>query len=177
MNPKSTLCLIMDIQTRLVPAMHEAGAFVTHCKRLLHGLKVLDVPFFVTEQYPKGLGKTVETISNQLGGCPVLEKTQFSALLPPLSLWLEQHDIQTVIVIGAETHICVLQTVRDLRQKGLNVVVPIECVASRNEQNRLNGLHQIAQYGATVSNIESILFELLGDASHPQFKAISKLIQ
>lgn len=89
-----------------------------------------------------------------MGDCPVLEKTQFSALLPPLALWLEQHEIRNVIVIGAETHICVLQTVKDLRQKGLNVIVPMECVASRSETNRLNGLHQIEQYGGIVSNIE-----------------------
>lgn len=177
MNSQNTLCLVIDIQGRLVPAMLDNEQFLQKCSQLLTGLNALEVPSLVTEQYPKGLGATIDEIKALTADSPVVEKTQFSAFLPEVESILAEKQIQNVIVIGAETHVCVLQTVADLRAKGLNVYLPLECVTSRTAQNKANGLAQMQQLGVVVSNIESILFALLKDAKHPAFKTISKLIQ
>ena len=159
MNPENTLCLIIDIQERLLPALHDKDNMLHHSRILIQGLHALGVPFAVTEQYPKGLGKTV------------------SALSPETHAILTQAAVQNIILIGAETHICMLQTVLDLRLEGFNVYVPFECTTSRSPANKENGLAQMREARATVSNVESILFQLLGDARHPAFKTVSKLIQ
>ena len=83
MNPKNTLCLIVDIQERLLPALSGADEMVERCRLLIQGLTALDIPFAVTEQYPKGLGNTVSAVSLLLPeGTPVVEKTRFSAFCP-----------------------------------------------------------------------------------------------
>ena len=63
MNPKNTLCLIVDIQERLLPALSGADEMLERCRLLIQGLTALDIPFAVTEQYPKGLGNTVSAVS------------------------------------------------------------------------------------------------------------------
>ena len=178
MNPKNTLCLIVDIQEHLLPALSGADEMLERCRLLIQGLTALDVPFAVTEQYPKGLGNTVSAVSLLLPeGTQVVEKTRFSAFLPEIYEILRKNDIKNVILVGAEAHICMLQTALDLKAQGYTVFLPFECTASRTTANRDNGLAQISRQGIIISNVESILFQLLGDAKHPVFKTISKLIQ
>lgn len=124
------------------------------------------------------MGNTVSAVSLLLPeGTPVVEKTRFSAFLPEIQEILRKNDIKHVILAGAEAHICMLQTALDLKAQGYAVFLPFECTASRTTANRDNGLAQMSRQGITVSNVESILFQLLGDAKHPAFKTISKLIQ
>jgi isochorismatase family protein len=177
MNPENTLCLVVDVQERLLPVLHGAGEMVGRCRVLLQGMRALGVPLLATEQYPKGLGKTVPAVQLLLDGAPVFEKTRFSACLPQVGEILKQKRIANVVLAGAETHICMLQTVLDLRAAGLEVYVPFDCTASRHPDNKENGLQQMRDAGAVVSNTESLLFMLLGDAGHPAFKAVSKLIR
>lgn len=178
MNPENTLCLIIDIQERLLPALHDKDDMLHYSRILIQGLHALGVPFAVTEQYPKGLGNTVSAVSLLLPeGTPVVEKTRFSAFLPEIQEILRKNDIKNVILVGAEAHICMLQTALDLKAQGYAVSLPFECTASRTTANRDNSLAQMSRQGIIVSNVESILFQLLGDAKHPAFKTISKLIQ
>lgn len=176
-RPDNTACIVVDIQERLNPALHQAEEMVENSRTLLQGLQALDVPVAATEQYPKGLGHTVAAIGGLLGGAPVFEKTRFSALIPEVQQFLQSRNIENVILIGAEAHVCMLQTVLDLRAAGLGVYVPFECTASRAPANKANALEQMRAAGAVVSNVESVLFQLLGDAKHPAFKTVSKLIQ
>ena len=97
--------------------------------------------------------------------------------MPEIQEILRKNDIKNVILVGAEAHICMLQTALDLKAQGYAVFLPFECTASRTTANHDNGLAQLSRQGITVSNVESILFQLLGDAKHPAFKTISKLIQ
>lgn len=173
----NTACIVVDIQERLNPALHQAEEMVENSRTLLQGLQALDVPIAATEQYPKGLGHTVAAVGGLLGGAPVFEKTRFSALIPEVQQFLQSRNIENVILIGAEAHVCMLQTVLDLRAAGLGVYVPFECTASRAPANKANALEQMRAAGAVVSNVESVLFQLLGDAKHPAFKTVSKLIQ
>lgn len=177
MTPQNTIGLIIDIQTRLVPAMNDHSIFVEKSCQLLTGLNILNIPLILSEQYPQGLGSSLDEIKALTGQAPVVEKTQFSAVLPEVLDFIQQNQAENIIVIGGETHVCVLQTVLELRARGFNVYLPIECVASRTEQNKANGLAQMQQAGAIISNIESILFTLLGNAKHPAFKSISTLIR
>ena len=177
-TPANTALLIVDIQERLLPALHEHQAFLAACRQFITGANLLGVPHIITEQYPKGLGATVPDIALLTPDAPKFSKTQFSAYTAEVAAALQsrQPEKQNIILIGCETHICVLQTVLDLRQQGYNVFIPQECVTSRTAANKANGLQQIQAAGGIVSNIESMLFMLLKDAQHPQFKAISKLI-
>lgn len=177
-TPANTALLIVDIQERLLPALHEHQAFLAACRQFITGANLLGVPHIITEQYPKGLGATVPDIALLTPDAPKFSKTQFSAYTAEVAAALQsrQPEKQNIILIGCETHICVLQTVLDLRQQGYNVFIPQECATSRTAANKANGLQQIQAAGGIVSNIESLLFMLLKDAQHPQFKAISKLI-
>lgn len=178
MKPENTLCIVVDIQERLLPALHDAESMVERSRVAIQGLQALDVPLVATEQYPKGLGKTVPAVQLLLGdGAAVFEKTRFSAVIAEVEAVLNEKKIENVILLGAEAHVCMLQTVLDLRAKGLAVYVPFDCTTSRNPANKDNALQQMRDAGAVVSNSESVLFQLLGDAKHPAFKTVSKLIQ
>lgn len=176
LNQKNTLVLVIDIQERLLPALHQADAFVAACKKFITASTHLSLPIILTEQYPKGLGKTVADITALFPDVTTFEKTQFSAYTAEVQAALAAHSTQNMILLGCETHICVLQTALDLRQNGLNIWIPQECVTSRTDANKQNGLQQMRDAGIVVSNVESLLFQLLRDAKHPQFKTISKLI-
>ena len=180
MTPENTRLIIVDIQERLLPALHEHTAFLAACRQFITGANLLGVPHIITEQYPKGLGATVPDIALLTPDAPKFSKTQFSAYTAEVTAALQQGQPENqkpnIILIGCETHICMLQTVLDLRQHGYNVFIPQECATSRTAANKANGLQQIQAAGGIVSNIESLLFMLLKDAQHPQFKAISKLI-
>jgi len=173
----NTACLIVDIQERLTPALHEAERFTAACTLLIQGLHALGIPMMATEQYPQGLGTTLPEIKSLLPDTPFVEKTRFSAVLPETEDFIRRHNAQNIVLIGAETHICMLQTALDLRAQGLNVYIPAECAASRNPANKTNGLEQMRAAGVTVGNSESLLFALLRDAKHPAFKTISKLVR
>ena len=176
-TPANIALLIVDIQERLLPALHEHQAFLAACRQFITGANLLGVPHIITEQYPKGLGATVPDIALLTPDAPKFSKTQFSAYTAEVAAALQSRQPENIVLIGCETHICMLQTVLDLRQQGYNVFIPQECATSRTAANKANGLQQIQAAGGIVSNIESLLFMLLGDAGHPAFKAVSKLIR
>lgn len=179
-NSRTSL-LVVDVQERLVPAMHDGGEqCVRSCRILLQTAATFGWSVYYTEQYPRGLGATVPELAPFLeaSGARRFEKVEFSALanadfasqaLPSLT--------DNVIVTGMETHICVMQTVADLQARGHQVWVPWDGVASRTEANRDNGLELIRRSGAVVTNTESLLFGALGRAGTPEFKALSPLIR
>lgn len=178
MNAEQTLCIVVDIQERLLPALHNADAMVERSRIVIQGLQAIGVPLAVTEQYPKGLGKTTPAVQLLLDDTvPVFEKTRFSAVIDEITALLAQKAVKNVILVGAEAHVCMLQTVQGLRAQGLNVYVPADCTTSRDPANKENALQQMRDLGAVVSNSESVLFQLMADAKHPAFKTVSKLIQ
>ncbi|MDO4878201.1 MAG: isochorismatase family protein [Neisseria sp.] len=174
---EKTVCLVVDIQERLTPVLHRHETFTAGCIRLLQGIQALSVPILLTEQYPQGLGGTIPAVKAQLAGVPVIEKSRFSAWSAETEGFIRRHEAENVVLMGAETHICVLQTALDLRAAGFGVYLPFECAASRDPLNKENGLQQMREAGVSVGNIESLLFALLRDAKHPAFKAISKLVR
>ncbi|HEY7891698.1 MAG TPA: isochorismatase family protein [Solirubrobacteraceae bacterium] len=140
--------------------------------KLLAAARILGVPRLISEQYPQGLGHTVPEVG--LESEPRIEKTVFSAARAD-GFDLAQRD--QVIVCGIETHVCVSQTVHDLLSSGVEVHVPADAVGSRHQADSDHALERLQRAGATVTTVESVLFELLERAGTPEFKAVQGLIK
>ena len=170
--------LIIDIQEKLYPVVAEKEAFLTNCKKLIEGLQVLGVPLVVTQQYSKGLGATLSEISSLLEPFNSIEKSSFSCLDEPTYVdYLEKSGKTNVLICGIESHVCVLQTAVDLREKGYQPIVISDCISSRQLSEKQVALKRFDLEGIRVSTVESILFELTRSASSTEFKAISKLVK
>lgn len=168
--------LIVDVQEKLVPLIPIGPRLIHNCRRLLDGAKVMNVPAFGTEQYPKGLGRMMPELASRLGTLP--QKVVFSCA--PALDWGQAAEIDDdrdqVVVAGMETHVCVLQTVLDLLSAGFRVHIPADAVASRSELDWRVALDRLASSGATITTVEAVLFEWCQRAGTPQFKEIQKLI-
>ena len=138
---------------------------------MIEAFKLLNIPIHLSEQYPKGLGHTLEPIKNALR-CEPFEKTRFSSanhiLSEPVSSW---------VLVGIETHVCVLQTAYDLLAAKKQVIIPLDATSSRSQVDYESALDELKSLGARITTCETLLFELLLDAQAVQFKSISKLIK
>ncbi len=178
LNREDTAVLIVDYQEKLMPAMHNKDAFIPRTRMLLQGINALDIPVIVSEQYPKGLGSTVPEIKEVLGIAPILPKTTFSCLDDDaLRTAIQATECNTILICGAEAHICVLQSAMDLVAMGKTVVLVEDCLGSRFAHDMEMGLRRAEQEGVLLTTAEAVLFELLGKASGPAFKTISKLVK
>ena len=169
-----TIALVVDFQEKLVPAMNDKDKLIHNSCILLEGLKVLDVPMVITQQYTKGLGMTVEEITQAVGTAEYIDKISFTAfdcIKDKISAK------KYVIVCGIESHICVLQTVIDLKAAGFVPVLVADCVGSRKESDKQVALERARQEDAIVTTYESLLFELLQVAGTETSKKIQKLIR
>lgn len=166
--------LLVDVQERLIVAIHDAPAICRQIERLLDVAKLLDIPVYATEQYPKGLGPTIEPIRARLNEQPVT-KMRFSGCVPELRSKLDPS--RAVVLVGIETHVCVAQTAADLLDAGFRVLLPRDAVGSRGLIDHETALARMASFGVTLTTCEALLFEWIDSAEHPQFKTISKLIK
>lgn len=162
--------VVVDVQEGFRAYDSFAGVAAS-CAKLLAGARILYVPALVSEQYPKGLGHSAPELG--IEGEPRIEKTVFSAARAD---GFELGGRDQAIVCGIETHVCVSQTVHDLLEQGVEVHVPADAVGSRHAIDYERGLERLERAGAVVSTVESSLFELLGRAGTPEFKAVQKLI-
>ena len=170
--------LLIDIQEKLFPHMDQKEALIKKCTMLIEGLKVLDIPLVITEQYPKGLGVTVEELSVLVSQDALIEKIAFSCCDEPAVL--QNAAIQnrkTIIIAGIEAHVCVLQTVVDFLAAGYTAVVVEDCISSRSREDKLVAVERMRAEGAVITTCESILFELARVAGTDEFKAISRLVK
>ena len=182
----STALLVVDVQERLLPVIDGAAELERRVVAFLQGAAALGLATIVTEQYPKGLGPTVASVAAALGatqtaaqgGAAPVEKLSFSCCgEPEVVRRLGAIAPRTVLVVGIEAHVCVLQTCLDLLERRLTPVVVADCVGSRHAYDRDVALARIAQAGGVVTTLESALFELLGVAGTDEFKAISKIVK
>jgi nicotinamidase-related amidase len=172
--------VIIDIQERLVAAMPSKPRQQTlrNTERLAQAAKTLSIPIIHTEQYPKGLGVTYKTIRTHLSDFAAIEKTCFSCFAADGFISaLASHQRQQIILCGMESHVCVLQTAIELQTAGYQVFVVEDAVCSRHKQHHLNALTRLRQAGIIIANVESVIFEWLRDASHPDFKDLSRLLR
>ncbi|MCV6607771.1 MAG: hydrolase [Campylobacterales bacterium] len=180
MNPNLDNCLVVmvDIQERLLPVMDKKEEVLKNMEILLKGVKTLALPLIVNEQYKQGLGETVPSLQKILGDYTGFEKTTFSCCRNDFTLEeIQKKGKEYAIVFGIETHICVLQTALDLKNRGYKVFVVEDCVSSRKENDKKVAMDRMIQAGIVPTTYESFLFEVLASAKHEKFKEISKLIK
>jgi nicotinamidase-related amidase len=181
-EPAESAVVIVDVQEKLAAAMPEAqlAALTRAATVLIQAAQMLGAEVIATEQYRSGLGRTIPPISKWLeeAGAPVVEKMEFSACDAAgfERAWAARRP-RVAVVLGMETHICVFQTVRELAARGALVHVPIDGVASRREDHRLAGLDLCRAAGATLTTMETVVFDWLRVAGTEPFRRLSKLIR
>ncbi|HXU37568.1 MAG TPA: hydrolase [Blastocatellia bacterium] len=179
LSRESAALAVIDMQEAFRPVMPDFGEVASRIATAVEGARLLEVPVIVTEQYPKGLKHTAEEITARLPAeLKAIEKSCFSSCGSDdfLSRLISGNKKQ-VLVCGIEAHICVLQTSLDLLERGFEVFPLVDCVTSRKAENKQVALARLAQAGAILSTLEMSLFEMMGSADSPQFKAIQKLIK
>ena len=167
--------LLVDLQERLVPVIHDGEIMVSRAVRLADAARLLDVPVRVTEQYPAGLGPTVAALAPYPQA--VLAKTTFSAAEAPGFPGFLPGGAGEVIVAGCEAHVCVLQTVLGLLGSGHRVAVAADAVGSRDPADREVAVARARQHGAEIVTSEMVLFEWLRDSRHPKFREVQELLK
>lgn len=178
LNREDTLLFIIDIQDRLVPVMKYGEKVIKNNLILIEASKELQIPVILTEQYPRGLGSTVDEIGEKLDNkVKKFEKLSFTGYTDEVKQALEESGKKKIIITGMETHVCVLQTVRDLIDNGYEVFIVRDGVTSRKKDNFLNALELMKSMGAVIMDTETIIFDLLKTAGTPEFKVLSKLIK
>ena len=164
--------LIVDMQEKLMPAMHQNEILEKKAIQLVSGASELDLHICFTEQYPKGLGKTLPSIIQLAPGAEVLEKTRFSA-----DCALDVLSAKHIVVAGIEAHICVRQTVYDLRRQDKVVHVLGDAIGSRENFAKEVAMREMQGDGVLFTTVEAFLFEIIQDSQHEKFKNISKIIR
>lgn len=177
LTKEETVLVVVDVQGKLAQIVDESEFVINSIVKVVKGANVLEVPILWLEQYPKGLGPTMQVIANEIKGEPI-EKITFSAYeTEEFRQQLEALGRKKVLIAGIETHICVYQTAAQLLAAGYEVEVLADCVSSRTNGNREVGLQKMLQLGAKITSVEMALFEMQQNAKGEQFKAISSIIK
>ena len=176
---RDAVLVLVDVQEKLQPHIHGAEELVRRIGILLEGGRLLGLPLIVTEQYPLGLGPTLASLKPHLAhAAAVIEKTSFSCAGAPAFLdTLRATGCHQVLVLGIEAHVCVAQTAFALLESGHEVFLAFDAVSSRREENKRYALERLARAGATISDVEGLLLELLRDSRAEEFRDISRLIR
>lgn len=180
LRPGKTALLICDVQERFAKAMFEFEKITENSAKLINALKLLDVPMIVSEQNPTALGKTVGQFDIS-GAKGPFAKTQFSMCTPEVRKELSSvccgKRPDSVILIGLEAHVCVENTAIDLREDGYEVHAVADCCTSRSQEDRLLAFERMKGFGCHVTTSENVIFKLLSDAKHKEFKNVQKLVK
>ncbi|XP_012261684.1 isochorismatase domain-containing protein 2-like [Athalia rosae] len=175
-----TALFVCDVQSKFEKIISEFDKMIVNSSKLVNGLKLLDTPILVTEQNPKALGNTVPQLDLS-GAKGPFSKTQFSMYTEEVSKELSTlcagGPPDSILLIGIECHICVEQTALDLIANGFQVHTVADCCSSRTQEDRLLALERMKQFGCHITTSENVLFKLLGNANHPKFKDISRLVR
>jgi nicotinamidase-related amidase len=173
--------LVVDVQDRLLPAMHEGERMVENCAILMQAAHRLAIPVTVSEQYRKGLGATVARLDNVKGDAPVMEKMHFScaadAAINTRIRALASDGRSQLVVCGIESHVCVLQSALGFAGGGLNVFVAVDAVTSRKPESVAVAKERYAAEKVGLITTEMAVFEWLHVSGTPEFKELSKLIK
>ncbi|MCZ6701997.1 MAG: hydrolase [Ignavibacteria bacterium] len=173
-----TALLIIDIQEKIINVINEYELVIENTIKLIKGFKALGVSIYHTEQYPKGLGPTVQSIQTELDENEAIQKLSFSCSgAGELFNDLKKKKISQVVVCGIESHVCVQQTVLDLLANNFQVNVVADAVSSRRVKDYDIALSRMRQHGAEVTTTEAILFELLNVCDTEVFKKVSKIVK
>lgn len=186
---EDTVLVLVDFQEKLMPAMRKSEELEETIVRLVKGCRALGVEIIVTEQYPKGLGRTIQAIDEALtcelfeGEIPEaayepVEKTCFSAMADGgFAGRLRSTGKRTVLLCGIEAHICTQQLCMDLLEEGYNVFVIEDGISSRSKHNKKVACTRMMAAGAVLTTYEAALYEMLIGKDNPAFKKIAKIVK
>jgi nicotinamidase-related amidase len=173
-----TLLAVVDIQEKLVRAMHAADELIARAQQLVQGARILNIPMVCTEQNPRGLGPTVADVSRHLTGVEPISKLSFSCCASTEFMEaLRRSARRSVLISGIETHVCVYQTAVELKAAGFHVEVVADACSSRTPENKHIGLEKCRDAGVAITCVETALFELLKVAEGSLFKEILKVVK
>ncbi|KAM9960052.1 hypothetical protein ACTFIW_007285 [Dictyostelium discoideum] len=182
LSPNTSLLFICDIQSKFENHIFKFADVVGQSKYMIKICNELKVPIIFTEQYPKGLGHTVEDLlkeRNENNQSKIFEKTLYSMCTNEVLNHLKQNhkDLKSILITGIETHVCVLQSTLDFLENGYDVHILSDAVSSNNNNDRLIALERMRQSGAFITTTETTTFQLTRDAKHKSFKNIVSLSQ
>lgn len=178
LSPGKTGLIVIDMQEKFRPAIREFEAVALKTATLVNGFTILRLPVIVTEQYPKGLGKTVDIVNACCMNVATVEKTAFSCTdADGFMRLIEKAEVSDLVICGIETHVCVNQTAIELLASGWRVHIAVDATGSRNEIDHTTALRKLEMAGAVPSTTEMVLFELLRSADSPYFKDVQRLIK
>ncbi len=178
--PEQCALLVVDIQDRMMSAIPARDEVVKNAALLIKAANILQIPVLATTQYAARIGALLPEIQAELGGVVPLDKLEFGCFdNGPIAEAAKQlpREVNTIVVCGVETHICIYQTVVGGLLQGYRMWVPADGVASRVEKNCQTGLARISEVGGIVANTEMIIYEWLHKAGTPAFKAILPFIK
>jgi nicotinamidase-related amidase len=173
-----TALLVIDVQEKLFNSMHEKEELKKNLIKLIKGFEILKIPALFFEQNPKGLGNTISEIKNLGFMQEKFEKMTFGVKGHENFFHrLESMNIKNIFICGIEAHVCVMQSARDLIQKGIDVQLVCDCISSRKKSDLDTGIKRMVQEKAVITSCESALFELLGTCENKEFKQILELVR
>ncbi len=173
-----TVLVVIDVQSKLLPVIYDYPALVENIKRIIKCTQILGIPIVLTEQYPRGLGSTVEEIKETLSEYHPIEKVSFSCCEEENFInRIKQLNRKQILVCGIEAHICVYQTCMDLVSEGYEVHLLIDAISSRKRDNRNLTIEKLNGMGVQITSVEMALFEILKDATSDEFKRISRIVK
>ncbi|HAS6860655.1 TPA: isochorismatase family protein [Vibrio parahaemolyticus] len=175
----NTGLIVVDVQGKLATLMHESDALIENITKLVKGAKALDLPILWLEQNPERLGPTAEPIREVLESThlPITKYTFDGCKEATFNVAVENAKVDTWLVCGIESHICVYQTAVSLRQSGYRVELVTDCVSSRTAANKALALAKLTANGVVLTGLEMCLYEMVEDCRAPEFKEILELIK
>jgi nicotinamidase-related amidase len=173
-----TVAVVVDVQERLFPHIYQHGQLEHNIRTLIQGLTILDIPIVVTQQYTKGLGETIPSVKELIPDIGVIEKMSFSCCGSDDFLrTLYGLGRDNVLLLGIETHVCVMQTALDLLENGYIPIIAEDCVSSRRANDKHIAIERMRAEDAIITTSESLLFELCMVSGTEEFKKISQLVK
>jgi nicotinamidase-related amidase len=174
LNKEDSILLLVDVQEKLTPNILNSSELIKSCEWLLKLARKLGVPVLTSEQYPKGLGSTLTQLIPYYEKSDCIEKVYFSCLQEPrYRTRLNEFNKNQIIIIGIETHVCVLQTAIELREADFDVFIVVDAVSSRHAVDLHYALKRMKQAGVHLVTSEMVFFEWIRKAGTPEFKALS----
>lgn len=178
LKAQNCVFLMIDMQEKLIPAIEGGEKAVFEAARLMKCAQVMKIPTLVTEQYPKGLGATVEPLREFLDDSLYMSKTAFSCFgAPGFAELLARQGRRTVVVFGVESHICLFSTAMELKERKYQTIVAEDACGSRKSHNHDLALQNLLAAGVGVLPAETVVYQLLGRAGTPEFKTLLPLFK
>lgn len=174
LDPAKTHLIVIDLQARLMPAIHDGARVLANAWRLAETARLLDIATLITEQNPDGLGQTIPELARY---GTVVPKMSFDACAEPDFLAALPDDDEELVLCGCEAHVCLGQTALGLLALGRRVIVVQDAVGSRAPESRTVALQRLERHGAEIVTTEMVAFEWLRSAEHPRFRDVLKLVK